>query len=156
MKYVFDSNSLITLFKHYYPQRFPSLWGRFNTLVATEKLISAREVFNEIGSADDALARWAKEQKNILFAEPTVEEFRFVTEIFRVRHFQDLIRKKERLKGKAVADPFVIARAKILSACVVTEENHTENAAKIPNVCEYFHIPCIKLEGFMKEEQWVF
>lgn len=156
MKYVFDSNSLMTLFKHYYPKRFPSLWEKFHALVAAEKLVSAREVFNEIGSADDALAQWAKEQKNTLFAEPTVEEFRFVTEIFKVTHFQDMIRRKERLKGKPVADPFVIARAKVLGACVVTEEKHTENAAKIPNVCAHFNIPCIKLEGFMKEEDWVF
>jgi len=67
-----------------------------------------------------------------------------------------MIRKKERLKGMPVADPFVIARAKILNASVVTEEKHTENAAKIPNVCNHFNIPCIKLEGFMKEEKWVF
>lgn len=156
MKYVFDSNSLINLFRHYYPQRFPSLWERFDSLVHEGKLVSVREVFNEIGSSDDGLGAWAKKQKSALFLEPTVEEFRFVTEIFKVTHFQDMIRKKERLKGKPVADPFVIARAKVLDACVVTEEKYTKNAAKIPNVCGHFNIPCIKLEGFMKEEGWVF
>ncbi len=156
MKYVFDSNSLMTLFKHYYPERFPTLWEKFDTLVSSGELVSVREVFNEIGASDDGLGGWAKEQKNTLFAEPTVDEFRFVTEIFKVTHFQDMIRRKERLKGKPVADPFVIARAKVLGACVVTEEKHTKNAAKIPNVCEHFSIPCMKLEGFMKEEKWVF
>jgi len=157
MRYVFDSNSLINLFKHYYPHRFPSLWEKFDALVEAGNLISVREVFNEVSTAGDALAAWAKEQRNTLFSEPTIEEFQFVTEIFRIRHFQDIIRKKERLKGKPVADPFVIARAKILEdGCVVTEENHTKNAAKIPNVCDHFKIPCIKLEGFMKEERWIF
>lgn len=157
MTYVFDSNSLIILFRHYYPHRFPSLWERFDALVDAERLVSVREVFNEISAADDALAEWAKEQKHTFFSEPAIAEFQFVTEIFLIPHFQDIIRRKERLKGRPVADPFVIARAKNLKdGCVVSEENYTENAAKIPNICEHFNIPCIKLEGFMKEEGWVF
>ena len=67
-----------------------------------------------------------------------------------------MIRKKERLKGKPVADPFVIARAKILNASVVTQEKKADNAAKIPNACEHFGIDCINLEGFMEEENWTF
>jgi len=156
MKYVFDSDSLINLFRHYYPERFPTLWEKFDALVSAGELISVREVFNEIGSSEDSLAIWAKEKKNILFLESTTEEFKLVGEIFQVRHFQAMIRKQERLKGKPVADPFIIARAKISGACVVTQEKKTDNAAKIPNVCEHFKIPCIDLEGFMKKESWTF
>ncbi len=156
MKYVFDSDSLINLFRHYYPERFPTLWEKFDALVSARELMSVREVFNEIGSGEDLLSFWAKEQKNILFLESTPEELQFLGEIFQVRHFQAMIRKQEILKGKPVADPFVIARAKILSACVVTQEKNTENAAKIPNVCKYFGIPCINLERFMEKEKWVF
>ena len=156
MKYVFDSDSLIILFRHYYPERFPTLWEKFDALALEGKLISVREVFNEIGSSGDSLGTWAKEQKNILFLESTVEELKFVSEIFQVLHFQAMIRKQERLKGKPVADPFVIARAKISGACVVTQEKKTENAAKIPNVCDHFGIRCINLEGFMEEENWTF
>ena len=156
MKYVFDSDSLINLFGHYYPRRFPTLWEQFDALVSGGELISVREVFNEIGSREDSLGTWAKEQKNILFLETTVEEFKFVAEIFKVRHFQAMIRKQERLKGKPVADPFVIARAKISGACVITQEKNIKNAARIPNVCDHFGIPCINLEGFMKEENWTF
>jgi hypothetical protein len=156
MKYVFDSNSLINLFKHYYTERFPTLWEKFDLLVSEGKLTSAREVFNEIGYREDSLAIWAKEKKNKLFLEPTIEELKFVSEIFKVQHFQVMIRKQERLKGKPVADPFVIARAKILGASVVTQEKNTENAAKIPNVCDHFGIPCINLEGFMEKENWTF
>jgi hypothetical protein len=156
MKYVFDSDSLINLFRHYYPERFPTLWEKFNTLVSERELTSVREVFKEIGSSEDPLGTWAKEQKNVLFLESTVEELEFVAKIFQVQHFQAMIRKQERLKGKPVADPFVIARAKISGACVVTQEKKTENAAKIPNVCDYFGICWINLEGFMKEENWIF
>jgi len=156
MKYVFDSDSLINLFRHYYPERFPSLWEKFHALVSAGELISVREVFNEIGTSEDSLAIWAKEQKKTLFTEPTIEELEFVGEIFQLRHFQAMIRKQERLKGNPVADPFVIARAKISEGWVVTQEKLKENAAQIPNVCKHFRIPCINLEGFMEKEGWQF
>jgi len=69
MKYVFDSDSLIDLFKHYYPKTFLTLWEKFHALVSAGDLISVREVYKEIGSSEDSLASWAKEQKNTLFLE---------------------------------------------------------------------------------------
>jgi hypothetical protein len=156
MIYVFDTNSLINIFKHYYPERFPSLWENFGDLIERGKIVSVKEVFNEIIEKEDVLSTWAKENKNVLFLESTVKELQFVREIFQERHFQGMIRKQERLKGKPVADPFVIARAKISGGCVVTQENKTENAAKIPNVCDHFGIPYINLEGFMEKENWTF
>lgn len=42
------------------------------------------------------------------------------------------------------------------NGCVVTTEKHTPNAAKIPNVCEYFQVEWTDLEGFMESEQWRF
>jgi len=156
VKYVFDSDSLINLFRHYYPERFPTLWERFDALVSEGKLVSVKEVFNEIESGEDALAIWAKEQKKNLFSESTTEELKFVAEICQVRHFQAMIRNQARLKGKPVADPFVIARAKVSGGCVVTQEKKTKNAARILNVCDHFGIRCNNLEGFMKEENWTF
>ena len=102
------------------------------------------------------MASWAKDQKDKFFSPSTVEELKFVTEIFKVQHFQAMIRNKERLQGKHVADPFVIARAKIFNCQVVTIEFFKDNAAGIPNVCKHFSIPCINLEGFMKQEGWTF
>jgi len=156
MIYVFDSDALIELFKHYYHSRFPTLWERFDNLVLAGHIISVREVSNEIMQWDDNLAVWAKKNKNI-FPASSAEELRFVTEIFRRKHFQANIRKKVRLKGKPVADPFVIAKAKIVqNGCVVTQEIFKQNGAKIPNICEAFRIPYINLEGFMEEEDWKF
>lgn len=156
MRYVFDTGPLIDIFNHYYPARFPSLWEKFDSLVSEKKLISVREVYNEILGRDNILAKWAKEQKDILFLSPSVEEFQFVAEIFKIQHFQSMIRKKERLQGKPVADPFVIARAKVYNCNVVTTERYKENASQIPNVCKHFSIPCINLEDFMQQEKWIF
>jgi len=88
---------------------------------------------------------------------PSPEELRFVARIFTVPHFQTLIRKQERLQGKPVADPFVIAKAATTDdAWVVTQEQMRPNAARIPNVCDRFNIPCTSLEGFMEREDWTF
>ncbi len=155
-KYVFDSGPFIDLFRHYYPERFPSLWQRFYGMVDEGRLLSVSEVHREIGKSNDSLADWVKEHKKEIFLPPSNEELLFVRDIFKIEHFQMLIRKKERLQGNAVADPFVIARAKVFGCYVVTTERYRENGAGIPNVCKYFSIPYTNLEGFMQQEGWVF
>ncbi|MBL7647329.1 MAG: DUF4411 family protein [Candidatus Hydrogenedentes bacterium] len=154
--YVFDSSPLIHLFRHYYRRRFPSLWQQFDDYVANGQITSTREALKELIGRDDELSNWCK-LNGELFAMPTSAELQVVAEIFKVQHFQAMIRSKERLQGKAVADPFVIARAKCVeNGCVVTLERHTPNAAKIPNVCEHFEVECTDLEGFMERENWRF
>jgi len=157
MMYVFDTNSLIVLFTNFYHTRFPSLWEKFDDLISDGRIVSVREVYNEISGyyAENRLVQWAKEHRE-LFAEPSIEELQFVSEIFAVRHFQLLIRKKEILNGKPVADPFVIAKAKVGNGKIVTQEQLKKNSAKIPNVCAHFDIDYTDLEGFMEREGWQF
>lgn len=154
--YVFDSGPLINLFRHYYRNRFPSLWDQFDQMVVDGRITSTREVFNELKGHEDDLADWCKENRQ-LFVTPTADELAVVQDIFTVEHFQAMIRKKERLQGRPVADPFVIARARCLDrGCVVTTENNNPNAAKVPNVCQHFGIDWTNLEGFMEREDWRF
>lgn len=157
MKYVFDNGSLIILFNFYYESRFPTLWKHYYESIDKGQIISVREVAREIDTyqGDSRLKEWAKEYSSF-FEEPTTEELLFIEDIFKVAHFQDLISKKSRLQGKPVADPFVIAKARQISGCVVTQELFKENAAKIPNVCNHFNIPYTNLEGFMEKEGWEF
>ena len=155
--YVFDSGPLIDLFRHYYRERFPSLWQQFDKMVEDGRITSTREVSNELEGHEDRLANWCKENRRKVFVTPTAAELEVVGDIFRVNHFQAMIRRKERLEGKPVADPFVIARAKCLeNGCAVTNEKHTPHAAKIPNVCEHFEVDWTDLEGFMERERWRF
>ncbi len=155
MIYVFDSDSLIDLFKHYYLDRFPSLWNSFDELIISGSIVSVREVLREIEGYGDRLDSWTKNNREF-FLSPSTEELNFVREIFDVHHFQSLIRKKEQLSGKPVADPFVITKAKALDGMVITQETKKPNAAKIPNVCDHFDIPHENLEGFMEKENWTF
>ncbi len=154
MIYVFDSSPLVDIFKHYYPENFPSFWENFEKNIGNNSIVSVRSVKTELTDRGDALSDFVK--KYDIFTMPTDEETDFVATIFGIEHFRQLISKKARLSGKETADPYVIAKAKIMDACVVTQEKHKPNAAKIPNVCERFSVPCVSLEEFMKQEGWVF
>ena len=67
-----------------------------------------------------------------------------------------LVSEQDLLAGNLRADPFIIAKAKVLNGCVVTEERRKPNAAKIPNVCEHFGVDYTNLQGFMEREGWRF
>ena len=165
MIHVFDTSSLRSL-QHFYPSIFKSIWDSLNTLADQGEMISTREVFNELErqAVSEEILQWAKSRKS-LFATPTGPELQFVADLFKVKHFQGLIGAQQRLKGTPVADPFVIACARINNATVVTEEGWQHgvkpltpkpNAAKIPNVCLHFGIGCINLESFMHQQGWAF
>ncbi len=142
---------------NYFPQNFPTFWENINNAITIERLISVKEVYNELiqQGIKEHLEKWVKSNSHI-FLTPTDEETNFVNTIFSISHFQYLVGQKQRLKGSPVADPFVIAAAKIKNGCVITEEENKPHAAKIPNVCEYFGVDCTGLEGFMEREGWTF
>ena len=50
----------------------------------------------------------------------------------------------------------MIACAKVRGGTVVTEERLKPHAAKIPNVCQHFSVPCMDLEAFMQQQGWSF
>jgi len=154
--YVFDTSSFRVL-RHYFPERFPTFWRRFQTLVDQGIITSVREVDTELKAQvyEDWLLEWVKSNRNI-FKTPSANVTEFVPKIFEIEHFQQLIPERDRLKGKPVADPWVIAHAQVHRGHVVTEEQFKPNAAKIPNVCKHFNVPCLNLEGFLQEQGWVF
>ena len=157
MVYVFDTNSFIVL-GHYYKDRFPSLWKKIDNLVKADKIISVKEVLNEIefyGGESD-LKNWAKENKNI-FKPMSEEESRIISDIFvKYPKFQNMVRKKEQLKGTPVADPFIVVKAIHIRGTVVSQETFQKDGIKIPNLCDIQNIPCLKLKEFMKEQKWSF
>lgn len=156
MVYVFDNSPLSALFRNYYRKRFPSLWERFDALIAEGRLVSTREALREIEeSAIRSLRNWCKDN-NAIFATPTAGEGDFVKQIYEVPHFQHNIEQRKLYKGGKNADPFVIAKAAVIEGTVVTLETERPNAAKIPNICKHFGVPWCTLEEFMEAERWEF
>lgn len=155
MIYVFDTNSFSEL-NAYYPDIFKAFWQRFDGMVAAGKVISTREVQTELQrSGLDHVVKWAK-ANSAVFTMPGGKETAFVGTIFTVPHFRTLIDQKAQQRGTPVADPFVIACACARGGTVVTQEKLKPNAAKIPNVCQHFKVPCTDLQGFMHAQGWSF
>jgi hypothetical protein len=154
--YVFDNSPLSALFRNYYPSRFPTLWKRFDALIGSGTIVSTREVLREItDSSIDTLRAWAKDHQDVL-PPPTAAEGEQVAKIFAVEHLQQNIEMQKLLRGGKNADPFVVAKGAIEKRSVVTMEKLKPNAAKIPNICERFWVPCLTLEEFMEKEGWSF
>ncbi|MCY4528759.1 MAG: DUF4411 family protein [Chloroflexi bacterium] len=153
---MFDTSSYRVL-GNYYPEQFPSFWEMFNGLVSDGRIVSVREVLNELElqSTKAHLDAWVQKNKQV-FLQPSAVETEFVSQIFEVTHFRQLVSTGNVLKGRPVADPFVVASASARGACAVTEESMRENAAKIPNVCDHFGIEWTNVEGLMKREGWLF
>lgn len=156
MTAVLDTSSLSVL-KSYYPTTFPSLWARFDGLVEDGSILSVREVFNELENDNRItfVLDWAKQHKPI-FSTPSDAELLAVAKILAIPHFQSVISTKALLKGTPVADPFVVARAMVEECSVITEEALKPSAAKIPNICEHFDVPCHNLEWFMQQHNLSF
>jgi Domain of unknown function (DUF4411) len=156
LTYVFDNSPFSTLFRNFYPSRFPTLWQRFDELVKNGEITSTREVAREIeDSGLERLRDWAADNGGV-FTTPNAAETSFVAKIFAVPHFQQNIELQKILKGGKNADAFVVAKASVLKATVVTVEKPKPKSAKIPNICEHFGIGCMDLEQFMESEGWQF
>lgn len=156
MIYIFDANS-ISVFKNYYPSAFPGFWDGLNALTDDGTVRSVREVFNELQNDNNAafLQEWEKAHREV-FASPTQAELEAVVEILAIPHFQAVIGKKALMKGTPVADPFIVASARVNEAVVITEESMRPNAAKIPNICDHFDVEWHDLEWFIEQQGWAF
>ena len=154
--YVIDTSSFIIV-ENYYPEQFPSFWKNLTALAADRRLQSVSEVLKELvhKHTKEFLAKWVQERTK-LFPVPDPVETKFVAGIFAVPAFQALVEMKKRLKGAAVADPWVIARAARIGGTLVAEESRDTTKVRIPKVCNHFDVPCISLQGLMAKEGWHF
>lgn len=155
--YVFDTNSLSNILNHYYQDSFPSFWDKFTEKIKIKEVVSVREAKYELKAKfeDESIEQLTSGNKNF-FENPNVQELEFITKIYSIPHFQQNLKKKKLLQGGYFADPFIIAKAKINEAVVVTEEKHPDNGVKIPNICKYFGVYCMNLEDFFIKEDWKF
>lgn len=150
--YVFDTNVFISL-GLYYPKRFPTIWENIDSLVATGKLVSVREVRRELENncSSEHILKWVQKNRKI-FRIPTNEECLIVSDIFKKNQYIGFVKRQNILKGMPVADPFIIAAAKVKGFIVVTQESNKSKGARIPTACKDFNVECIDLEGFLEKE----
>jgi hypothetical protein len=150
--YVLDTNAFYTL-GNYYPSRFPTIWQHIDRLVNSKKFWSVREVRREIENncPYDNISNWVQMNHEV-FRKPSSRELEIVSFIFQRKQFLGLVKRENILKGLPVADPFIVAAAKVLTGAVVTQEVFKEGGARIPTVCKEFDVECINIEQFLERE----
>ena len=153
--YSIDTSSTIAAFHEHYPiQFFPTLWNNIEKLIQGRRLKMSQMVFEET-MKDPDIKLWCNQNqfRQFLYEEIDLSVQEKVREI--LAEFPRLVDSRS---GKSGADPWCIAYALITdNSIVVTEENLTDSVKrpKIPDVCKYFDIGCIKMVDLIKTENWI-
>ncbi|HJQ83056.1 MAG TPA: DUF4411 family protein [Candidatus Binatia bacterium] len=144
--FVFDSSAYINGWRdHLPPSTFPSVWALIDSCFEDGRVVSPREVYNELTRKDDDVAAWAKDRLHG-FVEPTQEVMRAAGAIFE----HELPASGER----DAADPWVIAEARVRRLAVVTYEGRTFSgvptserrwATSMPGICLRLGVGCVTL-----------
>lgn len=137
-KYCLDANVLIQAWNFYYSPKFcPSYWDVLNELGSAGRIFVPREVYEEITRTDDELCKWLK-QSNIEIRDVDEKVIKCLQAIWATNPIHKTL--VDNVRGRSLADPWVIAHAMREGATVVTKEEKVTalNAirVKIPNVCE--------------------
>ena len=148
--YVVDTNVFIQL-RQYPREIFVSLWEALEESIDGGIFTSVDEVRKELSRSDGTISEWAKGYRSI-FSKPSIEEQRMVLDI--VTRFPAVMKEKNLLLGIPEADPFLIAKASIKGYTVMTLDKKKPNAAKIPNICEHYGVPCVSLFDFFARKGW--
>lgn len=151
--YCIDTSALVDGWTRYYPPDvFPPLWDKLEEMIGRKEIIAPDEVLRELSKKEDELFKWATKNDG-LFAPLDATVQAATQEILAV--FPRLVDSE---RDRSIADPFVIALARVRGCCVVTGEKTSGNPKrpKIPNVCDHFKIRYVNMLQFMREQKWQF
>lgn len=158
--YCLDANVLIQAWQKYYsPDICSDYWEILNNLGSQGRIFIPEEVKNEIVVTDekekveDDLSKWLK-RSSIPVHKPTEQVIKCWQNILQANPLHKLL--VDNVRGRSLADPWVISHALENNATVVTKESPiiSMNAKKpvtIPNVCENMGIRWIDDFTFVKE-----
>lgn len=142
--FILDSNIFIEAKNRHYGFDFcPAFWDFLDIEIKKTTILTIKEVYNELSKGDDDLANWIKARKDSSFFIPfddeeTQKEFTKIAQ-YVVNNFST----EQANKFLDVADPWLIAKAKVLGATIVTQEvlaPSNTRKVKIPNICVHFGV----------------
>lgn len=142
--YLLDANVFIEAKNRYYAFDIcPGFWSWMDHMLPQKNVVSIVNVYDELTHGNDELAQWAKKQKALNFfldVSDTATQTEFIKIVTEVQNGPYTPAAKSNFLAKA--DPWLIAKAIITKATVVTHE--LPHAAKkrvlIPNICESFGV----------------
>jgi hypothetical protein len=142
--YLLDANVYIEAKNRYYRMTVcPGFWDWMDLQFESGQAVSIRMVFDELSKNGDALSEWVKVRQHHFTQaddEKTQEVFSEIVQ-FVVDHPE--YTEPHTNNFLAVADPWLIAKAKTSGATVVTHEVLAPSGSKkvkIPNICREFNV----------------
>src|SRR6185369_14221340 len=117
----------------YPPDVFETLFGKFDALFASGRVLASEEVLHELErNSEDDVCTWVKGHAGIFVPSETGIQ-RIVADV--LANFPKLLDTRTNRSG---ADPWVIAVGEARGCAVVTHENATGSANRpnIPDVCQ--------------------
>jgi predicted nucleic acid-binding protein len=162
--YCLDANVLIQAWQKYYSPTFcPDYWNILNELGEKGIIFIPEEVRNEIvvpekdNEKEDELSKWLRNS-----TIPILKLDEKVISCWQIILQANPLHKLlvDNIKGRSLADPWVISYAMKMNATVVTKENKdtalNTKRIRIPNVCENMGIRCIDDFDFLRELDFKF
>jgi len=142
--YLLDSNIFIEAKNRYYGMDFcPAFWDFLDDQINKTNIVSIAYVYTELTKGNDGLSQWIKNRKDSGFflSNEDEETQRELSEI--VQYVSNNYSQEEANRFLNVADPWLIAKAKVLEATLITQEvlapSNTKKV-KIPNICQKFGV----------------
>jgi hypothetical protein len=140
MKYLLDANTFIEAKNRYYGMVIcPAYWQWILKSNDENEVCSIDSVKSELANYGDELSDWVKDNHHIFHPESDEEtQLAFQNVVTHVMSMTDMKNgtHEEFLRG---ADPWLIARAMVTGATIVTHEQFKPGIKKkilIPNVCK--------------------
>jgi rRNA-processing protein FCF1 len=151
--YCLDANVLIQAWQKYYsPKICPDYWEILNELGKQFKVFIPEEVKDEIVKTEDDLSKWLK-SSSIPIQKTNEKVIECWQKILQTDPLHKLL--VDNIKGRSLADPWVISHAMEKNATVVTKEIKetalNTKRIKIPNVCENMGVRWINDFEFILE-----
>ena len=153
MIYVLDTNIIRTLLT-YFPKkgkRFEEVWEKIEENIQARIFVSTDECYNELAkqfSDKTDQYKWFHSHKEI-FKNPDDKESIIISKLLLNPKMRESVHQKNILENRPSADLYIVAKAKSLSATVVTLEKYKPNSAQLPNLCEELDAPYITYDDFM-------
>lgn len=146
MRFLLDANTYIQAKNQYYGMDIcPAYWDWLDQQFELGEVASIEMVGMELKAGNDELAQWAKDRPHHFISnddQPTQQVFIGIVQRLMAGDYN----AGSRDNFMAKADPWIIAKASVLGAAVVSHESRLEpttKKVKVPNVCEEFGVTCI-------------
>ncbi|MEL7658453.1 MAG: DUF4411 family protein [Bacillota bacterium] len=165
--YLLDANIFLTPFQYYYPFDIAKpFWLFLEDSMESGTLVIAKKVYDEVTKVPDELSEWMKRLSiNCVDHRPidVLNNYRAVLNHIQTDTKCYTIKALTVWSDIKVADPWLLAIAMTYGYTIVTLEipnnslgSTPSNKVKIPDVCEYFHVPCINLFEMLRRLNFTF